>query len=59
MNAIETNIKNIPKLLRAKALETTTKEEDAFLFNTTADLIDHLAKIREKAKQLVRESHIR
>lgn len=56
MNNVDKNIQSIPKLLRSMACSKQALENkhDVILVEA-ASLIEHLAKIREKAKQLVAE----
>lgn len=56
MNNIDRNIQSIPKLLRAIAKGSDAIEnKHSIILNEAANLIDHLAKIREKAKQIIEE----
>lgn len=56
MNNVDKNIQSIPKLLRSMACSKQALEskQDIILVEA-ASLIEHLARIREKAKQLVAE----
>jgi hypothetical protein len=56
MNNIDKNIQSLPKLLRAIANgDDAKKNKQDIIFNEAANLIEHLAKIREVSKQLVKE----
>lgn len=56
MNNVDKNIQSIPKLLRVIACSDLAKSnKHDVIFNEAANLIDHLALIREKAKELVKE----
>lgn len=55
MNNVDKNIISIPNLLRSMAISVEYKSHKIIL-NEAANLIEHLAKIREKAKELVEEN---
>lgn len=57
MNAIDANIKSIPKLLRAMAKgNDAIKNKHDLIFNQAAFLIEHLSKFREGTKALIEKN---